>query len=133
MVGLALLLAGCGPGGIHYPETGATLEGTVSYGGEKVEVALVIAQNATGSSTAFIGDNGRFKLENVPLGEVNLAVNTDAGKGAAMGSMMARSQGQAKDAPKIIDVPAKYADPATSGIKTNISKGANTYDIVIPR
>jgi hypothetical protein len=132
ILGLALLVAGCGPGGIKYKETGATLEGTVTFGKEQVGAALVIAQNGTGAATGFIGEDGKFKLENVPLGEVNLAVNTEAGKGEAMGRMMAGAQGKAKGAPKIVDVPAKYADPAKSEIKTNIVKGPNTYDIVIP-
>jgi hypothetical protein len=131
-VALGLSLAGCNPPGIRYPESGATLEGTVTYGKDKVGAALVIAQNKDGSATTFVGDDGRYKLENVPLGEVNIAVNTDAGKGAAMGRITAASQGKG-EAPKIVDVPKQYADPASSGIKTTIKKGANTYDIVIPQ
>jgi hypothetical protein len=134
-LGLGLLLAGCGRGGggIRYPETGATLEGTVTYGSDRVGAALVIAQNATGAATAFVNDEGRYKLENVPLGEVNIGVNTDAGKGEAIGKLMAQSQGKAKGGPKIVDVPSRYADPATSGIKTTVNKGANTFEIVISR
>jgi hypothetical protein len=135
LLGLALLvIAGCrfGRGEVRYPETGATLEGTVSYGKDKVSAALIIAQNGTGSATAFVDDNGHFKLENVPLGEVNLAVNTEAGKGQAMGRANAQQQGKAKAAGKMIDVPKQFADPAKSGIKTTVNKGANTYDIVIP-
>src|SRR5690348_8779982 len=94
LVAVGLLLAGCNPPGIRYPESGATLEGTVSYGKDKVGAALVIAQNKDGSATAFVGDDGRYKLENVPLGEVNIAVNTDAGKGQAMGRLTAASQGK---------------------------------------
>jgi hypothetical protein len=133
LLGLALLIVGCGPSGIRYPETGATLEGTVAYGKDQVGAALVIAQNATGSATGFVDDDGRYRLQNVPLGEVNIAVNTEAGKGQAMGKFMAQAEGKAKGAPKIVDVPAKYADPATSGLKTTINKGANTLDIVVPR
>jgi hypothetical protein len=134
VLGLGLLLAGCGPRvhEIAYPETGATLEGTVTYGNEKVEAALVVAQNESGSAAGFVDENGRYKLENVPLGEVSLAVNTEAGKGQAMGKIMAQSQGKGK-APKLIDVPKNYADPAKSGITTTINKGPNTYDIVITR
>jgi hypothetical protein len=135
LLALGLLLAGCAPGrrGIRYPETGATLEGTVTYGKDKVGAALVIAQNQSGAATAFVDDNGRYKLENVPLGEVNIGVNTEAGKGQAIGKFTAQAQGKAKGAPTIIDVPGRYADPARSGIKTTVSKGANTFDIVIPR
>jgi len=135
LLGLALLLAGCSfrEREVVYPQTGATLEGTVTYGTDKVGAALVIAQNENGSATAFVDDNGRYKLENVPLGEVNLGVNTEAGKGQAMGRVMAQSQGKAKTAPKMIDVPSRFAEPAKSGIKTTIQKGPNQYDIVIAR
>src|SRR5262249_29893582 len=84
-LGLALLLVGCGGGDVRYPQTGATLEGTVSYGKEKVGAALVIAQNSSGSATTFVDETGHHKLDNVPLGEINLAVNTEAGKGQAYG------------------------------------------------
>jgi len=128
-----LLLASCGERGARLPETGATLEGTVSYGKEKVPVALVIAQGQKGSATADVGEDGRYKLENVPLGEVKIAVNTQAGKGKLMSKVMAQSRGQAKSLPKVLDVPPKYFDPETSGLKTTIKKGPNTYDVAIPR
>jgi hypothetical protein len=135
--GLSLCPVACGNKyvtEIRLPETGATLEGTVSYGGTKVLVALVIAQGPNGAATGFIGDDGRFKLENVPLGEVNIAVNTDAGKGQLMSKIMAQSQGKARGGPpRVTEVPQKYADPGRSGIKTTINPGANTFDIVIPR
>jgi hypothetical protein len=118
---------------VRYPESGATLEGTVTYGKEPVGAALVIAQNETGVATAFVDDDGHYVLKNVPLGEVNLAVNTAAGKGQAMGKFMSQSQGKGKGAPRIIDVPSNFADPAKSGIKTTINKGENKFDIVIPR
>jgi hypothetical protein len=98
-----------------------------------VGAALVIAQNESGAATGFVGDDGRYKLENVPLGEVNIGVNTEAGKGQAMGKQMAQSQGKAKPSLKLIDVPRRFAEPARSGIKTSINKGPNTYDIVIPQ
>ena len=133
LLGFALVVAGCGPSEVRYPETGASLEGTVKYGKEQVGAALVIAQNASGSATAPIDDDGKYRMKNVPLGEVSLAVNTAAGKGMAMGKMMAQSQGKAKGPVKLVDVPSKFADPTTSGIKTTIKKGPNTFDIEIPR
>jgi hypothetical protein len=136
LLGLGLLLAGCGPyggRGIRYPESGATLEGTVTYGKDQVGAALVVARNESRTATTFVNDNGRYKLENVPLGEVSIGVDTEAGKGQAMGAFMAQAQGKAKGAPKIVNVPKRFADPAKSGIKTTITKGANKFDIVIPR
>jgi hypothetical protein len=134
--GLALLLAGCGTGlrEKRLPETGATLEGTVRYGGEPVLVAMVIVQGENGAGTAFIGEDGRYRIENAPLGTVHVAVNTAAGRGDMMGKMMARANGKSQGAlPSIISVPARYADPMRSPITTTVNTGENTFDIVIPR
>jgi hypothetical protein len=130
-----LLPAGCGIGlrEKKLPETGATLEGTVTYGKEKVMVAMVIIQGESGAATAFVGEDGRYKAENVPLGAVKVGVNTAAGKGDFQGKLMAKSQGKGGGPlPKLIDVPAKYFDPTTSGISTTVNKGDNTFNIVIP-
>jgi hypothetical protein len=105
----------------------------VSYGKDRVGAALVVAQNASGSATAFVDEDGRFTLTNVPLGEVGIGVNTKAGKGQAMGKLMAQTQGKAKAPPRVIDVPDKYADPVKSGLKTTINSGENDFDVVIPK
>src|SRR5579871_4980755 len=124
LAGLVLGPAGCSN---HYnkeislPQTGATLEGTVTYGGEKLHAAMVVAVGLSGAATGFIGDDGQYHLNNVPLGEVHIAVNTGAAKGQMMGQMMNQSQGKAKGPPRIIDVPAKYGDPNKSGIKTTVN------------
>jgi hypothetical protein len=129
-----LLVVGCGGmKGKRLPVTGATLEGTVTYGEERVMVAMILIQGEGGASTAFIGEDGRYKAENVPLGTVNIAVNTEAGKGQMMGKFMAASQEKGQGPPKMIDVPAKYADPTESGITTTIKKGENKFDIVISK
>ena len=136
VAGPVLFLAGCGIGlrEKRLPETGASLEGTVKYGGEPVMVALLIVQGDSGAAQAFIGEDGRYKVENVPLGTVHIAVNTAAGKGDFQGKLMAKAQGKAPGPiPKLIDVPAKYADPTKSGITTTVNKGQNKFDIVIPK
>jgi hypothetical protein len=124
--GLALCLVGCSSlNPNRLPETGATLEGTVTYGQQKLPAALIIVVGKDGSATGKIGEDSRYKVNNVPLGEVTIAVNTAAAQGEA------RSPGY--KGPQPIPVDSKYHDPATSGIKTTIDKGANTYDIVIPK
>ena len=132
-VGLCLLLAGCRGRYTKLPETEATLEGTVTRGSDKVPSALVIVQGTEGSATGYTDDDGHYKIDNVPLGEVHIAVNTDAGKGAMKSRQMARSQGKQKGPlPKMVDVPPKYADPTSSGITTTIEKGENTFAVQIP-
>jgi hypothetical protein len=127
-------LVGCGNGEVRYPDSGATLEGTVTYGPDKITDAMIIALNDKGKATGFVDQDGHYKLENVPLGEVNLAADSEAARGAAIGKLMAKTQGKGDKAGiKILELPRKYQDPAKSGITTTIVKGANTFNIVIPR
>jgi hypothetical protein len=130
-IGMALAAAGCGgPKEVQRKQTGATLQGTVTYGKDKVPVALVIAKGADSSAQNFADDDGRYRIENVPTGEVTVAVNTDAAKGNLMGRYMAASKTKAKP-PRLVVVPKKYQDPTTSGIKTTVHVGENTFNINI--
>jgi hypothetical protein len=122
------------------PETGASLEGNITYGGQPVPLAAVIVLPAGGGSgtTGFADDQGHFKVTNVPVGEVKIGVNSDAAKGPMMGRAMAGTDPNAKGGkravpPKVVDVPKKYQDPQTSGFRTTINKGSNTYDVTIPK
>jgi len=133
---VSLLAASCSRGGaVRLPETGATLEGTINYGADKVQFAMILVQSPdkSGSATGKIGPDGRYRVENVPLGEVNVGVNTSAGRGDFQSAVMASSQGRPKGQLRFLDVPAKYFDPDKSGLKTSVSRGANTYDITIPK
>jgi hypothetical protein len=139
VAGCALLAASCGESGERVPETGATLEGTIHHGKEQVPFALVIVVGQGASATGNVGEDGRYKVENAPLGEVKVAVNTDAGKGDYMSKMMAQAnkgpeaRGKGKVTLKFVEVPKKYHDPETSALKTTVNKGPNTYDIAIPK
>lgn len=131
---VCLCIQGCGPTEYRLPETGATLEGTVTLGDKPVPAAMIILAGRDGAATGNIGADGRYKIENAPLGEVKIAVNTEAAKGQMMGEMMARSVqggegGNPTPAPAFLDVPKKFWDPESSGIKTTIQKGANKHDI----
>jgi hypothetical protein len=138
--GAALCLASCLERGERLPESGATLEGTVKYGTEAVPYALVIVVGDKTSSSGKIGEDGRYKVENCPVGEVKVAVNTDAGKGDYMTAVMSGGSYQGPTAKtakkatlKFVEVPKQYHDPETTPLKRTVSKGPNTYDIAIPK
>ena len=127
-------LVGCGPGEIRYPDSGAVLEGTVMYGTQKVTDALITAMNGKDKSSGFVDEDGHYKLENVPLGEVSIIVDSEAARGQAIGRLMTKTRGKGdKGTIKVLELPLKYKDPEKSGMKTTIVKGPNTFDIVIPR
>jgi hypothetical protein len=112
--------------------TNATLQGTVTYQGKPVPYALVIAVSTAGTSsaTANADADGKYSMTNVPLGGVQIAVNTAAGKGMMMGKMMSKQKGgQAGPAPQMVDVPEKFFKPESSGITTNIVDGPNTFNV----
>jgi len=139
-----LLTASCNGYGVkeeRLPETGATLEGTITYGSEKVPAALVIVAGANGSATGRVDEaTGRYKVENVPLGEVKIGVNTAAARGEMQGKLMsgyykgpeAKAKGIVAP-PNIVDVPGKLGNPETSGVKTTVNAGANTFDIKLTK
>ena len=136
----ALAAVSCGGGrGIEpIPETGTTLEGRVTSGDQPVPMAFVIvAQPSGGSSTATANDDGYYKVENAPVGDMLIAVNTDATKGMMTGRAMAGTDPKAKGkktvAPRLVEVPKKYHSPDTSELTTTTQKGANQYDIKIPK
>jgi hypothetical protein len=137
--GAALTIASCGERGEKLPETGATLEGTVKQGKEDIRFALVIVVGDRTSATGKIGEDGRYKVENCPLGEVKVAVNTEAGRGDYMTAVMSKSyQGpEAKGTKRVpltfVSVDKKYHDPETTPLRTNVKEGTNTYDIVITK
>ncbi len=140
---LAVLVAACENASTPRanPDSGATLEGTVKVGAEELDFAMVTAYSGSGSSTGKIGDDGKYKLSNVPLGEVKITVNTNAAMGdyqqAQMQAGAMTGGGQGKSGRKkvnvqMIHVKEQYADPEKSGLKTTVNAGANTYNIELP-
>src|SRR5437660_12687951 len=105
VAGCAVLAVSCGERGERLPDTGATLEGTITYGGVKVPFAVVTAMGQKGMATGNVQEDGRYKLVNVPLGDVDISVNTTAAKGDYVSKVMAESKGKGKSLPKFVDVP----------------------------
>jgi hypothetical protein len=137
---LLLLPTSCGVREERLPETGATLEGVITYNGEPVQFAMILVRTENASASGRIGEDGRYKVENAPLGEVTVGVDTNAGQGEYTSKMMnAANKGPGvKYKGKVIGVkftpiPKKYHDPGTSGFKTTVAKGPNTYDIDVPK
>ena len=137
LVGITLSLAGCEQGK-SLPQTGATLEGTVKFNDKPLYYGLIIVQNSSGSATGSITQEGTYRVENAPLGQVSVAVNTPAGEGDYRSLVMSQSQGKGEGGAKgkvkpFVNVPEKYHAPETSGITTTVKKGANTLNIVVPK
>jgi hypothetical protein len=112
----------------------ASLQGTVSYKGKPVPYALVIVNGKDSSATGMADESGAYFVQHAPVGEVEIAVNTVAGRGMQHGRMMAAAMsGDRSSQPNFVDVPQKYFNPDTSGITAVIENetGNNDFDIVI--
>lgn len=113
------------------PESGATLEGTITYKNQPVRFAIVTAVGAGGIMRGSVGDDGKYRIPNAPLGPVKIGVDSTNAKGDYIAMTM--SAGYNKTRPsgevKFIDLPIKYKDPETSGITTNVEKGVVNFDI----
>lgn len=141
---LAMALASCASNApVKLEESGATLEGTITHNGKPVQFALVIVQAANGQGATATGKpdlEGNYKVLNVPIGEVKIAVNTDAGEGDFRTASMQQGAyaGPDKNKAKRVQVdfnkvPKKFHAPDTTTITTTISKGSNKFDIVVPK
>ncbi len=130
---LMVLPVSCGRHERRLPESGATLHGTIKHNGEQLQFAMIIVLADSGSVTGKIGDDGQYKVENVPLGEVKVGVNTEAATGDYQSKIRQASLTKGGPKPKFIAIPKQYHDPGTSGFKKSIEKGVNTYDIEVPK
>lgn len=138
---LLVCLSGCGQTAYEIPDTGATLEGAITFEGKPVPLALIIVRSETATSDAIVREAGRYKVPSVPLGQVKIGIDTDAVRGEIVSRSMAQSykgpDGKATAGPgtslAFIPIPKKFADPATSGITAEIKKGDNTLDITLTK
>ncbi len=112
----------------------ATLQGKITYKGKPVPHALVIVSNENSSASGAADADGNYFVQHVPVGSVQIGVNTEAGRGMMMSAVMAASQGGgASSKPTFVDLPQKYFNPTTSGLTATVEnkKGENTFDIEV--
>jgi hypothetical protein len=127
---LAALIAG--PGCARKRTT--TIHGTVTYQGAPV-IAGAIYFHGPGDRMAMgnLGEDGTFTATDVPLGEVRVSLQVrDPGAYAQqMKDSPNRPAANAKGGgrPGVTSVPAKYADPSTSGLKYAIDAQTQELDV----
>jgi hypothetical protein len=116
----ACWLVGCGGG----PTTGS-VSGKVTLNGAPLAAGVVLFSNAkTGvGASATLDASGAYRIESIRTGEYQVAVQPPPAP--------APHEMQPGAAPPTTDVPAKSQDPATSGLKATVEKGANTADFAL--
>ncbi|MFN5288999.1 MAG: hypothetical protein ACK5E4_02785, partial [Planctomycetia bacterium] len=88
---LVICVMGCGQRAYEIPDSGATLEGSVTYDGKPVPMALIVVRSETATADARIVEPGKYKVPSVPIGKVKIAVDTDAMRGELMSRSMAQA------------------------------------------
>jgi len=129
-------LQGCGGGSAR-----GTLSGKVTFNDKPLTGGTVIFVNQDASEVdrTAIQSDGTYKSENVPLGDVRVAVLASGG-GVAMpaGASKAitdvppdnpQAKLYGKAAGGSVNLPKALSDPTTSNITVKVERGANTFDI----
>jgi hypothetical protein len=88
------------------------LSGIVTYQGKPLSGGTITFQCGAQKMRAKIGEEGQFAIEGLPVGEARIAIDPQpAGK-----------------APAVL-LPARYSDPARSGVIVTVLEGDQTVDI----
>jgi hypothetical protein len=131
---LVLTVSGCGGGK-------GSLAGKVSFQGKPVVAGTVMVYAKDGSvSSSDIHPDGGYEARDIPVGEVTLTVSSPdvtEKTSAEKAGIAPRGAGKGGGAPPArptnpsgwFSIPEKYADRATSELKTTVSGGSNTFNI----
>ena len=140
LLSLVVVLAiGCGKGNT----TPSEVTGKVTYKDKVVGAGTVTFITTAGLyGPASIAPDGTYTLKGIPDGEAEVTVETESGnKNAKTQSYGTKDQGKSMMSPipdgantsaptgEYVKIPSKYAAKATSGLKTILVKGKQTYDI----
>jgi hypothetical protein len=114
-----VLVAGCGGPG--------TLTGKVTFKGQPMTAGLVtVYDSSSAAQSGQIHSDGTYLVGNITPGPVKIGVKTVK----ARGSIMHPEDVKDPYGP-YVQIPRKYADPNSSGFKTDIKTGKQEYQIEV--
>lgn len=123
-VGLGLMIActGCGP---SYGD----VRGTVTLNGKPVTKGIVIFLDETNLPySGEIQPDGTYSIQKIPAGPVKVYAYTRPPSSA---TLRTRDPAAPAEKPGPDDIPAKYANPETSGLSTTIKSGSNEFNLAL--
>lgn len=143
---LTVALLAAGPGCSKKDSSKATISGRVTYKGTPLGGGnMTLHPAGTGNPyPVSLKPDGTFQIGEVPPGEMKVAIETETVKAATAGYAFKPppEAAQKKDAklpdlagsrlPTYVKIPAKYANPQTSGLTWTIEAGRNnekTFDL----
>jgi len=144
---LAFFIVGCDSGGSN-KQFPAKVTGKITYNGNAIKAGTIAFLPAGGSAPLkfSISADGSYNAPDLPEGPMTVTVETESvnpaqkqhtygGKGGkgppgGKGPSSYLPEGAVTAAPDLyVKIPAKYADPAKSGLSTTLKKGTQTFDI----
>ncbi len=106
-------LTGCGNRPVVHADR-ATVSGTVTFAGKPLpggSVAFISTADPAKRVTGILQEDGTFRVADVPVGKVDVAIDTEPMKIGA---------------PKrYVTIPENYRNPATSGLNYDVMPGDN--------
>jgi hypothetical protein len=140
LLGIAILIAGCGTKGKESIRGTGTVTGTVTLNDKPVTNGRVILFDEKDSDTAAatIGTDGSFQLKygtgfSIPCGDYRAVVVQGAQAGDSIPTPEELMKNPDKYKPKPSEIPEKYSDPKTSGLIAVVQKGSNTLDLKLKK
>jgi hypothetical protein len=131
VVVLLSAIPGCGSG-----KATATVTGTVTYQGKPLPAGKVSFFGLDGQvASGLIGEDGSYEITNVPLGLVKVAVSTplppppEIIKAAKEGKRRFGKGNPITVDSNTVSIPAKYSEPAKSGLSLTVTEGSQPYVI----
>ena len=127
VAGLLALVPGCGPGT-------ATVAGKVTYQGKPVVWGSVTLKAADGSVHQIgINPDGTYRLDRVPVGVAKVGVAspdpTPSARAKASDDSRVPTGMPRPPAGAWFALPAKFADPATSGVTVQVGGGPTDIEL----
>jgi hypothetical protein len=142
---LCLSLTSCGSS-----KARAKVKGKVKYFDKYLTAGTVAFTNAAGQvGSGNIDFEGNYEVANAPIGEVTITVTVPKMSSGPVkggppkpppgvpemrppdGSVAGGKESSMIDPSKIVQIPNKYAETKTSGLKYTVEKGEQTHDITL--
>ncbi len=128
-----LVLVGCGGSNSQVPKTGATVSGKITFSKIPLNVGQITMHGKDSGGKDFahgadIQEDGSYKIENAPLGEVKISIFVPPHSGPTPTPIT----GEKPTPVSKVNLPPHYNSPATSKITLKVQSGEQTFDINLP-
>ena len=123
---LVSMVLGCGQSSSTVgPKQDASISGKVTYKGKPVTDAIISFESTDRGAYGGPFKDGKYSVSKMASGEFTVTVTPVAGPP----KMEPTADGKIPEPANREDVPQKYRSAASSGTKTTVKAGANTFDL----